>query len=222
MMEPLSSVILTAYMCCEHIIYDIMHACMHACVNLTLSVCACIHCMCGCAHYNHVANIHMHCVSHAVSTSVNPSSTVIVTHSPVMEGGVNVAAAAAIPIIIILLILIAIMVIVLVARHIQKKKYTDIELIEYLENNISGSNNETTCCNLYTSLSISIGNGKFICKVFYYRLKQNHWKINYTFFPKEHLEVTTSAACIYCVIIYVYQTIIRYTILYFYNCMCRK
>lgn len=87
--------------------------------------------------------MHMHFVSHAVST-INPSPTV--THTPVKEGprGVNVAAAVATPIIILLIILvigITVTVMVLVARHIQKRRYnihTDLELSEYHENNTTG------------------------------------------------------------------------------------
>lgn len=84
-------------------------------------------------------------MSRAVST-VNPSLTVnpspTATRSPVMEGGVNIAAAVAIPIVIILLILIVIgstVIMVLVARHIQKRR-TDTEMMraECPGNNISG------------------------------------------------------------------------------------
>lgn len=88
----------------------------------------------------------MHCVSHAVSTvnpspTVNSSPTVTVTYSPVMEGGVNVAAAAAIPIIIIILIAIGITVMVLVAKRIQIRRHMynfGTEMSENFVNKISG------------------------------------------------------------------------------------
>ena len=128
--------------------------------------------------------------------TVTPSPTV--TQSPVMMGGVNVAAAVAIPVVLVLLLLL-LLVIGVVASVIAVYK---ICIPKWRQEVLEKSQDHYNLCNCmqptfetfsdlllnYTFILTHIDR-KLVCLVLSKKTKINHWTFKFTFFPHDFLDV---------------------------------
>ena len=140
--------------------------------------------------------------------TVTPSPTV--THSPVMMGGVNVAAAVAIPVVLVLLLLL-LLVIGVVASVIAVYKICIPKWHqEVLEKSQDHYNFMQFCMQFWNLLAtvlwfafeyafiLTHTDRKIVCLVLSKKTEINHWTFKFTFFPHDFLDVRIQFYLYHC------------------------